>query len=103
VQAAYDIHFSRVNTTQYWDFFPASPDQKEFLFEVHSGPESNLVLSFRVILKDNDLLVVNTTPDRQPACLQFEKNFAGSIGADSLATHTPKHNSFRQRAVHKDW
>jgi hypothetical protein len=80
-----DIHFAMGNvTTQYWDSFPVPPDQKEFLFEVHSPARS--VLYFRVILRDHDLRIVNSTPDAQSACLQFDKTFGGSIGADSLVT-----------------
>jgi hypothetical protein len=81
----YDIHFARGNvTTQYWDFFPVSSDQKEFLFEVHSPAQS--VSYFRVILKDKDLRVVGSTPNSQSACLQFDKSFGGSIGADTLVS-----------------
>jgi hypothetical protein len=35
----YDVHFNRSSTTEYWDLFPVSPDQKEFLFEVFSGSD----------------------------------------------------------------
>jgi hypothetical protein len=81
----YDIHFARGDvTTEYWDFFPVSPEQNEFLFEVHSPAQS--VLYFRVILTDGDLRVINSTPDMQSACLQFDKSFGGSIGADSVVS-----------------
>ncbi len=80
-----DIHFARGDvTTQYWDFFPVPPEQKEFLFEVHSPAQS--VLYFRVIRMDGDLRVINSTPDMQSVCLQFDKSFGGSIGADSVVS-----------------
>ena len=80
-----DIHFARGDvTTQYWDFFRVRPEQKEFLFEVHSPAQS--VLYFRVIRMDGDLRVINSTPDIQSACLQFDKSFGGSIGADSVVS-----------------
>src|SRR5947209_7054037 len=71
-------------TTQYWDFFPVPPEQEEFLFEVHSPAQS--VLYFRVIRMDGDLRVINSTPDMQSSCLQFDKSFGGSIGADSVVS-----------------
>jgi hypothetical protein len=86
VQGGYDIHFSGGNVTQYWDLFPASPGEKEFLFEVLVQRTTQEVLSFRVLRRDDDFLVINTTPGRQTACLQFEKNFAGTIGADTQVT-----------------
>jgi len=30
----FDLRFDRSDTTEYWDLFPVSPDQKEFLFQV---------------------------------------------------------------------
>jgi hypothetical protein len=85
VRKDYDIHFARGDVaTQYWDFFPIPPEQTEFLFEVHSPAQS--VLYFRVILTDGDLRVINSTPNMQSACLQFDKSFGGSIGADSVVT-----------------
>jgi hypothetical protein len=41
---------------------------------------------FSVMLKDKDLRVVNSTPDEHSACLQFDKSFGGSIGADSMVS-----------------
>ncbi len=85
VRKDYDLHFAAGNvTTQYWDFFPVAPDQKEFLFELHSPAQS--IQYFRLILKDDDLLLVDSTPNTQSACLQFDKSFGGSIGADCLVS-----------------
>ena len=81
----YDVHFARGDvTTQYWDFFPVPPEQNEFLFEVHSPAQSDLY--FRVILRDGDLRVINSTPDMQSACFHFDKTLGGSIGADSVVS-----------------
>jgi hypothetical protein len=38
------------------------------------------------MLKDKDLRVVISTPDEHSACLQFDKSFGGSIGADSMVS-----------------
>ena len=77
----YDIHFTGDLATDYWDFFPVPAEQNEFLFEVHSADQT--ILYFRVIRMDGDLHVINSTPDTQPACLQFDKTFGGNIGSDS--------------------
>ncbi len=81
-----DVTFNRSNTTKYWDLFPASPDQREFLFEVPSRPRGTK-LSFKIILKDNDFLVTNVTPGTG-TCLNFNTNFAGTVGAGSGITLT---------------
>ena len=83
VRNDYDLHFAVGDTTiQYWDFFPVTPNQREFLFEVHSPAES--VLYFTVTLNNNELLVVNSTPDGQATCREFDKTFGGSIGSDTV-------------------
>jgi len=83
----YDIHFNRNSTTEYWDFFPASPDQREFLFEVFS-PGSNFgarqgtsKLSFKIIRKDDDFVIMNDFPGAETSCLSFNRNFEGTVGA----------------------
>jgi len=83
----YDIHFNRNSTTEYWDFFPASPDQKEFLFEVFSPGSSfrarqgTAKLSFKIIRKDDDFIIVNSSPGAEGLCLTFDKKFEGTVGA----------------------
>jgi hypothetical protein len=81
VKEIYDLHFKGSDSTQYWDVFPVTPNEKEFLFEVYSSAHS-LVISFRIVRKDDDLVIINSTPDSGSACPDFEKNFVGSIGAD---------------------
>jgi hypothetical protein len=83
----YDIHFNRNSTTEYWDFFPASPDQREFLFEVFS-PGSNFgarqgtsELSFKIIRKDDDFVIINDSPGAETSCLTFNRKFEGTVGA----------------------
>jgi hypothetical protein len=84
----YDVRFDhRSSTTGYWDLFPASLDQKEFLFGVFSN--SNFMadggtakLSFKIIRKDDDFVIVNASPSAE-TCPNFRKNFAGSVGAGS--------------------
>ena len=82
-----DILLERRNTTKYWDLFPVSSDQKEFLFVVPSRPRGAPKLSFKIILKDNDFLVTNVTPGTG-TCLNFSKNFAGTVGAATGITLT---------------
>lgn len=87
----FDIRFNRNNTTEYWDLFPASPDQKEFLFEVFS-PDSKL--SFKITRKNDDFIIINTSPAAETSCLIFNKNFAGTVGADiSLTLQLTRHNT----------
>jgi hypothetical protein len=82
-----DVHFDRSNTTNYWDLFPVSPDQKDFLFEVPSRLRGTPKLSFKITLKGNDFLITNVTPGAE-TCLNFSKNFAGTIGAGTGITLT---------------
>jgi hypothetical protein len=85
VSIDHDIHFLNGNvTTQYWDFFLVAAGQKEFLFKVHSPAQS--IVYFRVMRKDNDFVIVNSTPEAQSACIQFDKSFGGSIGADTVVS-----------------
>ncbi len=83
----YDIHFNRDSTTEYWDFFPASPDQREFLFEVFL-PGSNFrarqgtaKLSFKIVRKDDDFVIINDSPGAETSCLAFDRKFEGTVGA----------------------
>ena len=81
----FDIYFDQTNTTEYWDFFLVQPNEKEFLFQApvvssFPGPASKPELSFRVILKDNDLVIVNASPATQTQCPDFTKNFTGTVG-----------------------
>jgi hypothetical protein len=87
-----DVRFNRSNTTEYWDLFPASPNQKQFLFEVlpFSGPgpsKGTPKLSFKISLKDDDFMITNVTPGAE-RCLNFSENFAGTVGANSRITLT---------------
>jgi len=83
----YDLRFKKTDTTEYWDFFPTSSTQKEFLFQAFPyslmPSAHNPMLSFRIILKDNDFVIVNASPDAPTACPDFGKNFAGTIGPAS--------------------
>ncbi len=83
----YDIHFNRNSTTEYWDFFPASPDQKEFLFEVFppgsmfGARPGTAKLSFKIIRKDDGFVIINDAPGTEASCLKFDRTFEGTIGA----------------------
>ena len=79
----YDVHFDKSTTTEYWDLFPAAPDQKEFLFQVFPGVVRANVprFSFRIILRGNEIAVVDASPQPATACPNFHRAFAGTVGA----------------------
>jgi hypothetical protein len=77
-----DVPFAGNATVDQWAFFPASPDQEEFLFEV-IPPSSNPTLSFRIIVKDNKFVIIKASPATDVTALQFTKAFSGTIGAES--------------------
>jgi hypothetical protein len=84
----FDIRFNRTATTEYQVFFPVSPVQKEFLFEVLSTSASMLStgiakLSFQIIRKDDDFVIVNASSDSTIKCLDFKTPFVGTIGRSS--------------------
>jgi hypothetical protein len=84
----YDVGFNPSDNDRkdFWDFFPVSADEKEFLFQVvHPGgvAENSPQVSFRIVLKGDDLVIVNTRPGPASACSQFRKKFTGVIGASA--------------------
>lgn len=85
VPELFDVHFAGDNnTTEYWNFFPASSKQKEFLFQAPSVSRSSVTeVSFKVVLTDKGFVVSNLSPDAQVACLNFTKTFVGTVGAHS--------------------
>lgn len=88
-----DIPMKGNETVEHWDFFPVSPDQKEFLFQVFppsnspivslSSPRSAPTISFRVIVKDNKFAVVNVSTGTEATSVRFTRSFTGTIGAQS--------------------
>jgi len=93
----FDVHFNRSGSTEYWDLFPVSADQKEFLFQVISvsglmAPSGNAKLSFRVVRKDEDFVILNAAPTAE-ACLNVGKDFVGTVGASSrIKVHLTREN-----------
>jgi hypothetical protein len=82
----YDVHFARSNATDYWDFFPVSPNQREFLLQTPTSASMSVTsqrLSFRIVLRDDDFVIFNASPPASTTCLNFTKNFTGTIGAGS--------------------
>jgi len=84
----YDIHCDGSSGTDYWDFFPAAPDQKEFLFQApvfntneRASPPSGLRVSFRILRQDDDLVVLNISPGTQDRFPDFTMRFTGTIGS----------------------
>jgi hypothetical protein len=93
----FDVHFNRSGSSEYWDLFPASADQNEFLFQVvpvsgvtaHGG---NTKLSFRIIRKGEAFVILNATPTAE-ACLSIGKYFVGTVGASShVKVHLTQEN-----------
>jgi len=83
----YDLRFKGENSTEYWDLFPSSPDQKEFLFEVLSptgigSTPGTAKLSFKIIRKDDNFIIINASPGAESSCLSFTRSFAGTVGAN---------------------
>jgi hypothetical protein len=76
-----DIPFLGSDTAEHWDFFPVSPDEKEFLFQV-IPPMKSPILSFRVRVKDNKLAIEKVSPATE-APIQFTAHYGGTLGADS--------------------
>jgi hypothetical protein len=81
----YDVHLEQNMTTEYWDLFPAAPDQKEFLFQVSAGNAraNNSRLSFRIVLQGDEIVIVNLSPQQRASCMESGNDFAGTIGASA--------------------
>jgi hypothetical protein len=73
----YDLIFNKTNTTEYWDFFPVPPGQKEFLFRVvvPQQPSRNPPFSFGIIVKDNKFVIIKASPTTEPTALEFKTAF----------------------------
>lgn len=86
----YDVRFDQNVTTEYWDLFPAAPDQKEFLFQVFpwNARANNPRLSFTIVLRGNDIAIVNVSPQPGTSCIGLSNDFAGTVGA---STHLKVH------------
>ncbi|MGD0929263.1 MAG: hypothetical protein ABR902_01305 [Candidatus Korobacteraceae bacterium] len=67
---------------EFWHFFPASEEQKEFLFQV-IWPQMTSLVSFRVFVKSDKFVVINSSPGADATPLRFTKNFSGTVGAES--------------------
>ena len=82
----YDVHFDQNMTTEYWDLFPAAPDQKEFLFQVFPGNAraNNPRLSFKIVLRGDDIAIVNVSPQPGTTCIGLSDDFAGTVGASLM-------------------
>ena len=90
----FDIHFEKGTTAEFWDVFPASSRESEFLFQVFSGDtETNdPEFAFRIVVRDGDLAIVDVSPQPR-ACPDFDSDFAGTIGASTrIIVHLAGHN-----------
>jgi len=76
------FQFTGNTRLDYWEFFPVSPEEKDFLFQVISY-QSDPPLSFRIIVNGNKLAVVKASPSGGAATLKFTRNFAGTVGPES--------------------
>lgn len=84
--AVYDLAFNRTKITEFWDFFPVSPRQKRFLFQsfvlnTFQYNRGRPMASFRVLIRNNGLELVNLTSPSQNACTSFTRKFSGTIGS----------------------
>src|SRR6202521_1173528 len=81
----YDVHFEQNMTTEYWDLFPAAPDQKEYIFQVFSGyaRANHSRLSFSIVLQGDDIAIVNVSPQQRVSCMEFGNDLAGTVGASA--------------------
>jgi hypothetical protein len=86
----YDVHFDKNMTTEYWDLFPAAPNQKEFLFQVFpwNARPNNPRLSFRIVLQGGNIAIVDVSPRPEVSCVGLPSDFAGIVGA---STHMKVH------------
>jgi hypothetical protein len=84
----YDMTFNRARTIEFWDFFPVSPIQKEFLFQSFQPQDDREVpaTSFRVLVTDNGLDLVSLVPPSQGPCKDFNRSFSGTIGSHIAIT-----------------
>ena len=86
----YDVHFEQNMTTEYWDLFPAAPNQKEFLFQVFPGNvrANSPRLSFKIELRGDDIAIIDVSPQLGTPCIELPNDFAGTVGA---STHLRAH------------
>ena len=70
-------------TLEFWDFFPVLPEQRDFLFQVTPFYTRNPSLTFRIVIRDNKLLIVNPSPVPEAAVPDFSKRFSGSVGGET--------------------
>ena len=77
--------FSNVTmrNVEFWDFFPVLPEQRDFLFQVTPFYTRNPSLTFRIVIRDNKLLIFNPSPAPEAAVPDFSKKFSGSVGGES--------------------
>ena len=80
----YDVHFDRSSTAEYWDMFPAAPDEKESLFQAILGdaPE-NPKAYFRILLRGGEMTIMDLSAPQRTACLDLQNDFAGKVGAST--------------------
>lgn len=84
----FDIRFKHSTVTRVWDFFPAASARNEFLFQAfdRGTPVGNPNISFRVLRRNNELMIVNAMPGAESSCPEFSKSFSGTVGAHARAS-----------------
>ena len=75
-----------MRNVEFWDFFPVSPEQRDFLFQVTPYYTRNPSLTFRIVIRGNKLLIVNPSPAPEAAVPDFNKKFSGSVGGETAVT-----------------
>ncbi len=75
-----------MRNVEFWDFFPVSAEQRDFLFQVTPYHTVNPNLTFRIVIRDNKLLIVSPSPAPESAVPDFRKQFSGSVGGETAVS-----------------
>ena len=77
-----DLTFKGSDTSEPCEFFPASPDQRDFLFQLRA-PAVAAFSFFRVVLKEDGFVIVKASPGEEETAGNFTKTFSGTIGSET--------------------
>jgi hypothetical protein len=80
-----DLPFKGSDTAEPCEFFPASPDQKDFLFQLRA-PAVAPFSSFRIVVKEDKFVIIRASPGEEGTAGHFTKNFSGTIGAETAVS-----------------
>ena len=72
-----------MRNVEFWDFFPVSAEQRDFLFQVTPFYTKQPSLTFRIVIKGGKLVIVSPSPAPQSVVPDFSKRFTGSVGGET--------------------